>query len=98
MGEIGIDLSKNKTQSVFDLFKQGKRYNAVITVCDAASAEGCPIFPGIVKRIGWSFEDPSSFKGTEEEILANTRKVRDEIKETILSFIEEAKEGDFWLK
>ena len=97
MGEVGIDISKNATRSVFDLFKQGKRYNAIITVCDAASAESCPIFPGVVKRIGWSFEDPSSFKGTDEEILAKTREVRDAIKETILSFIEEAKDGDFWL-
>ncbi|MBS1527074.1 MAG: arsenate reductase ArsC [Bacteroidetes bacterium] len=97
MQEIGIDLSKNETKSVFDLFKQGRRYNAVITVCDAASAESCPIFPGLVKRLGWSFADPSSFTGTEEEKLAKTRSVRDEIKATILSFIGDAKDSDFWL-
>lgn len=97
MQEIGIDISKNPTQSVFDLFKQGKRYNAVITVCDAASAESCPLFPGIVKRLGWSFADPSSFTGSEEEILSKTREVRDEVKQTILSFIEDAKHGEFWL-
>jgi arsenate reductase len=98
MQEAGIDISKNKTQSVFDLFKQGRRYNAVITVCDGASAESCPIFPGIVKRIGWSFRDPSKFTGTKEEILEQTRKVRDEIKEKIIEFIKEAGEIKYWVK
>jgi arsenate reductase len=98
MQEIGIDISKNGTQSVFDLFKQGKRYNAVITVCDGASAESCPIFPGIVKRIGWSFPDPSKFTGTKEEMLEQTRIVRDEIKDKINDFIKEAGELTYWIK
>lgn len=98
MQEVGIDISNKSTQGVFDLFKQGKLYNAVITVCDAASAEGCPIFPGAVKRLGWSFPDPSSFTGTPEEILKQTRKVRDEIEQTILAFIEEAKHYHYWAK
>ena len=98
MKEAGIDTSKNETKSVFDLFKQGKLYQAVITVCDAASAESCPIFPGVVKRMGWSFPDPSSFTGTPEEILEKTRKVRDEIKETVAAFIEEAKHLHYWTK
>lgn len=96
MQEAGIDISNKGTQGVFDLFKQGKLYQAVITVCDAASAESCPIFPGMVKRLGWSFADPSSFTGTPEEILEQTRKVRDEIKQTVLSFIEEAKHLEYW--
>ena len=98
MQEIGVDISKNGTQGVFDLFKQGKLYQAVITVCDAASAESCPIFPGMVKRLGWSFADPSSFKGTPEEILEATRKVRDEIKDVVIAFIEEAKHLEYWSK
>ncbi|MDR3694668.1 arsenate reductase ArsC [Mucilaginibacter sp.] len=98
MQEIGIDISKNPTKDVFDLFRQGKVYQAVVTVCDAASAEACPIFPGMVKRLGWSFADPSSFTGTPEEILEQTRKVRDEIKETVKAFIEEAKHLEYWTK
>ncbi|MFI5140019.1 MAG: arsenate reductase ArsC [Sphingobacteriales bacterium] len=98
MQEAGIDISKNNTKSVFDLFKQGKVYQAVVTVCDAASAESCPIFPGVVKRLGWSFADPSSFTGTPEEILEKTREVRDEIKETVLAFIEDAKHLEYWIK
>jgi arsenate reductase len=98
MQEAGIDISKNETKDVFDLFKLGKLYQAVITVCDAASAESCPTFPGVVKRLGWSFPDPSSFTGSQAEILEKTRKVRDEIKETILAFIEEAKHLEYWTK
>ncbi|MEO6851671.1 MAG: arsenate reductase ArsC [Mucilaginibacter sp.] len=98
MQEIGIDISQNPTKSVFDILKSGKQYDAVITVCDAASAEACPVFPGKTKRLGWSFTDPSSFKGSTEEILVNTRKVRDEIKETVLAFIEEAKNLAYWTK
>ncbi len=96
MAEIGIDISHNKTQSVFDLFKAAKKYDAVVTVCDGASAEQCPIFPGNVKRLAWSFPYPSSFKGTHEEILQHTREVRDTIEQKIKSFIEESKELKYW--
>jgi arsenate reductase len=98
MAEIGIDISNNKTKEVFDLFQQGKFYQAVITVCDAASAEQCPIFPGMVKRIAWSFADPSRFSGTQEEILQQIRTVRDEIKAKIQEFITEASNLTFWMR
>jgi arsenate reductase len=97
MQEVGIDLGQKGTQGVFDLFRMGKSYNAVITVCDAVSAERCPIFPGRVKRIAWSFEDPSAFKGSPEEILENTRRIRDEIEKSILDFIKEASTVSFWI-
>lgn len=87
MKEIGIDISNNQTKSVFGLFKQGRIFHFVIAVCDALSAERCPIFPGVSKRLIWSFEDPSSFTGTNEEILAKTRLVRDKIKSEVENFI-----------
>ena len=88
MKEIGIDISQNKTKSVFDLFKKGELFSYVATVCDAANSETCPIFPGLVtKTIHWSFEDPASFTGTHEERLERTRKVRDEIKRTIEEWV-----------
>lgn len=83
MKEVGIDISLKSTQGVFDLFKTGKLFGYVITVCDESSAERCPIFPGITKRLHWSFEDPASFQGTWEEKLARTRIVRDQIRAKI---------------
>jgi arsenate reductase len=97
MKEAGIDISKNSTQSVFDLIRKGKQYHAVITVCDEASAESCPIFPGLVKRIAWSFPDPSSFAGTRDEILEKTAEIRNEIEKKVIEFILQAKDITFWL-
>lgn len=87
MSEIGIDISKNQTKKVFDFYKEGKLYTHVITVCDEASAEQCPVFPGIAKQLHWSFSDPSQFQGTKEEKLQQVRVVRDEIRKKIEDFI-----------
>jgi arsenate reductase (thioredoxin) len=95
MKETGIDISNNSTKSVFDFFKQGRLFHFVIAVCDGANAERCPIFPGVTKRLGWSFEDPSSFTGTHEEKLAKTRRVRDSIKAEIETFIKTYQEVNF---
>jgi arsenate reductase len=83
MQEVGIDISRKKTQAVFDVFKSGKLFSHVITVCDETSAERCPIFPGIAKRLHWSFADPSTLTGTDEEKMAEIRKIRDEIRRKI---------------
>jgi len=89
MKEKGIDISNNVTKSVFDFYRSGKKYNYVVTVCDEASGEKCPIFPGVNERIHWSFKDPSSFKGTNEEILESTRLVRDEIENQVFEWAKE---------
>jgi arsenate reductase len=89
MKEEGIDISKNKTKSVFDFFKNGKMYSYVITVCDETAAERCPIFPGVCKRLHWSFPDPAAVEGSSEKKLSGTRIIRDQIKEKILSWINE---------
>jgi arsenate reductase len=83
MAEVGIDISQNETKAVFDLFKRGKHYSYVITVCDATSAEKCPIFPGSARRLHWNFADPATLEGTWEERLAQTRLIRDEIRALI---------------
>ena len=93
MKEIGIDISQNQTKSAFDLYKKGELFSYVITVCDAASAEICPLFPGLVTpRIHWSFADPSSFTGTYQERLAQTRTVRDAIKTKIEEWLRSVKD------
>jgi arsenate reductase len=87
MQEVGIDISPNKTQRVFDLFKACRMFAYVITVCDEASAERCPIFPGVTQRLHWSFPDPAALSGTHEEKLQEVRKIRDSIRETIEEWV-----------
>ena len=89
MREVGIDISQKKTQAVFDVFKSGKLFAYVVTVCDETSAERCPIFPGVAKRLHWSFADPSALTGTDEEKVAEVRKIRDDIRRKIEEWCEE---------
>ena len=86
MCEIGIDISGNQTKKVWDFIKEGALFSYVITVCDATSAERCPVFPFGVKRLHWSFEDPSAFSGTPQERLARTIEVRDQIRAKIVEW------------
>ena len=89
MKDMGIDISEKKTQDVFDLYKQGRRFNYVITVCDEASSERCPLFPGISKKLHWSFPDPSTLQGTMEENLIKTTEIRNQIKNQIVKWLTE---------
>ena len=87
--ELGIDISKNTTQRVFDIWTSGQIFHFVITVCSESEAKGCPIFAGVTTRLHWPFVDPSKFTGTHEERLVETRRVREEIRAKIESFCEE---------
>ena len=89
MQEVGIDISQKTTQTTFDVFKTGKLFAYVITVCDETSAERCPIFPGVAARLHWSFPDPSTLTGSHEEKLMEVRKIRDEIRAKIEDWCEE---------
>lgn len=89
MKEAGYDISNNRVKSAFDLYKAGKRYNYVISVCDDANAERCPIFPGVTKRLHWPFEDPANLRGTHEERLQKARIIRDQIKSRIERWLKE---------
>ena len=87
MGEVGIDISGQLTKSAFDLYRSGRLFDFVITVCDEATAELCPVFPGFTRRIHWSFEDLSTLEGAEEERLEKTRKIRETIRERIEEWV-----------
>jgi arsenate reductase len=87
--DLGVDISQNKTQCVFDIWKSGQIFQFVVTVCSEAEAEGCPIFPGVTSRLHWPFDDPSKFTGTHAKQLESTRRVGDQIQTKIDSFCEE---------
>jgi arsenate reductase (thioredoxin) len=87
MAEIGIDISQNKTKSVFETWKRGEAFQYVIAVCDAESAEKCPIFPGLTKRLHWPFHDPSKVTGTYEQKWQKVREIRDEIASKIQDWL-----------
>ncbi len=84
MYELGIDIKSGKPEHVDKYINQ--EWDYVITVCDHAK-ETCPVFSGKVKKqLHIGFEDPAEATGTEEEILAFFRKVRDEIKNDFQKF------------
>ena len=87
MKEVGIDISQNKTKSVFGFYKQGRQYDYVVTVCDESQSGKCPVFPGGGQKLHWGFDDPSRFEGTHEEKLQQTRAVRDAIKHKVKEWL-----------
>ena len=86
MREIGYDISANETKSVDDPAVRAREYHFVVTVCDEASAEACPIYPTTGTRLHWSFPDPSSFTGSPGERLHRTREVRDAISARVVAW------------
>ena len=84
MKELGIDINRNSPEHVDKYISQSFDY--VITVCDNAK-ETCPVFTGNVKhKLHIGFDDPADAVGTDEEILEEFRKVRDEIKNSFYEF------------
>jgi arsenate reductase len=83
MRERGFDLSQNTSKSLADIGWQALDFAYVVTVCDDAGAEACPVVPTSGQRLHWSFADPSTFRGTSEEVHSQTRRVRDHIERAI---------------
>ncbi|MGA9946341.1 MAG: hypothetical protein WBP75_15045, partial [Candidatus Cybelea sp.] len=69
----------------------GKLFAYVVTVCDETSAERCPIFPGVTKRLHWSFADPAALRGSRDERLAQARIIRDQIRDRVTAWCSEAR-------
>ena len=91
MKDAGIDISFNRTKSVHDFLNEGRTYDYVITVCDEANAERCPVFPGGGAKLHMGFEDPSGFDGSYEEKLEKTKIVRDQIKIRLEQWVKECR-------
>jgi len=89
MKEAGIDISTNEAKSVFGLYKEGRLYDYVITLCEESQSERCPLFPGRVTRLEWPFENPATLTGSQEERLTKTREIRDQIKKRVEGFVGE---------
>ena len=86
MKEDGIDISHHTSNNVDEY--RDIDFDYVITVCDNAR-EQCPVFPSTAKQFHYNFPDPAKATGTEDEIMQQFRKVRDEIKEYSQTFVSE---------
>ncbi|MBB5035770.1 arsenate reductase ArsC [Prosthecobacter dejongeii] len=75
--EIGLDISAHTSKSMNDFLDRD--ITTVITVCGNAD-QACPIYPGQMNRHHWGFDDPAHATGTEAEIMADFRRVRDQIR------------------
>ena len=88
MQEIGFDMEGHHAKPLSDYMGQ-VHFGYMITVCDDAD-EKCPsTFPGMGKRLHWSFEDPAAFVGSEEETLQKFRQIRDQIRQRIEEWLQE---------
>jgi arsenate reductase len=88
MAEAGVDISGQRSKHINELADRPIGY--VVTVCDHAR-ESCPVFPGGAKAVHHTFDDPPHLAAqakNEEERLAPYRRVRDEIREFVLSLPE----------
>ncbi|MEZ5275533.1 MAG: arsenate reductase ArsC [Opitutaceae bacterium] len=90
MAEIGIEISGQTSKHLDQFLKQ--RITTVITVCGNED-DTCPTFPGKVNRHHWGFSDPSHHVGLENEITAEFRKVRDEMKRIFDAYAVGLREG-----
>jgi arsenate reductase len=86
LGEIGIITEGSQPQHLSDYV--GQPFDLVATVCDDAN-ETCPMWPGQGKRVHIGFPDPAGATGSEDEVMAVYRAVRDDIEHKLLELIDE---------
>ncbi|MCX7723167.1 MAG: arsenate reductase ArsC [Verrucomicrobiae bacterium] len=94
MAEVGMDISTHRSKHMNEFL--GRPVHTVITVCGEADA-ACPVFPGQVNRYHWPFDDPAKAAGSEAEVLAVFRRVRDEIRRVFEAYAAGLRDGArFW--
>ncbi|MBS1236588.1 MAG: arsenate reductase [Proteobacteria bacterium] len=85
MREAGVDISGQESTRVSD--DMIRRADIVVTVCGHAD-EHCPVLPPGVKKVHWPLTDPAKATGTEEEIMAQFRATRDEVRRRVVDLIQ----------
>lgn len=88
MQEKGIDISHQQSKAFDESL--ARRMDVVVTVCGNAD-QRCPVLPTEVKKLHWPLEDPAAVKGTEAEILAKFREIRDQIEARVLELVRSLK-------
>jgi arsenate reductase len=88
MQEKGIDIS-GQASKAFDE-DLARRMDLVVTVCSNAD-QRCPMLPPEVKRLHWPLEDPAAAKGTEAEVLAKFREIRDQVEARVLALMQDSR-------
>jgi arsenate reductase len=88
MSKIGLDISAQSTHDVDSVIQRRELFDYVITVCDAANAQRCPIIPGTTQTLHWSFEDPAALSGDDEEKIKKVQVIRERIREQVCTFVE----------
>ena len=91
MQEAGVDISGQESTIVNDEMLQ--RADIVVTVCGHAD-EQCPALPPGVKKVHWPLADPAKAIGSEDEIMAQFRATRQEVRQRVQSLFEQLSEGD----
>ena len=91
MKEAGVDISNQRSKNVTELLDV--KFDVVITLCGDAK-DTCPVFPGDAKVVHRGFDDPARAEGSEEEVLAFFRRVRDEIRDFVKTLPESVMQED----
>ena len=92
MSEVGLSFPVEAVRSVFDLYREGRTYDYVVTMCQEATSAACPEFQRSVNamfrqeaiRLAWEVSDFKTLDGTDEERQAHARQIRDLIRERVV--------------
>lgn len=91
MDELGIDITPQASTQLTDAMLD--EADLVVTVCGHAD-EQCPLLPPQTRKLHWPLEDPARATGTDDEIMAEFRRIRDEIRERVTELMELVSHGE----